>query len=92
MYLSLSHHHPLLFLLLWNLTTTTNGDDKNIIHHSGGMPPKFLVQFRDSDHVTSENNPRVFFDIEIGGKKAGRIQMELFSTITPKTAENFRAL
>jgi len=58
----------------------------------GGMPPKFLVQFRDSDHVTSENNPRVFFDIEIGGKKAGRIQMELFSTITPKTAENFRAL
>jgi hypothetical protein len=56
------------------------------------MPPKFLVQFRDSDHVTSENNPRVFFDIEIGGKKAGRIQMELFSTITPKTAENFRAL
>jgi len=58
----------------------------------GGMPPKFLIQFRDSDHVTSENNPRVFFDIEIGGKKIGRIQMELFSTITPKTAENFRAL
>jgi len=58
----------------------------------GGSPPKFLIQFRDSEHVTSKNNPRVFFDIEIGGKKAGRIQMELFKTINPKTAENFRAL
>mmetsp|Transcript_7534 Transcript_7534/g.16252 ORF Transcript_7534/g.16252 Transcript_7534/m.16252 type:complete len:298 (-) Transcript_7534:306-1199(-) len=58
----------------------------------GGKHPKFLVQFRDSDHVTSKNNPRVFFDIEIGGEKAGRIQMELFKTINPKTAENFRAL
>jgi len=58
----------------------------------GGMPPKFLIQFRDSDHVTSKDNPRVFFDIEIDGKKAGRIQMELFKTINPKTAENFRAL
>jgi peptidylprolyl isomerase len=58
----------------------------------GGKPLKFLVQYRDSDNVTSENNPRVFFDIEIGGKKAGRIQMELFETIYPKTTENFRAL
>uniref|UniRef100_A0A8R1V7R6 Peptidyl-prolyl cis-trans isomerase n=1 Tax=Pristionchus pacificus TaxID=54126 RepID=A0A8R1V7R6_PRIPA len=36
--------------------------------------------------------PQVFFDITIGGKAAGRIVMELFSDITPKTAENFRAL
>jgi cyclophilin family peptidyl-prolyl cis-trans isomerase len=36
--------------------------------------------------------PRVFFDISIGGKKAGRIVMELRSDIVPKTAENFRAL
>jgi peptidylprolyl isomerase len=58
----------------------------------GGRNPKFLIQFRDSDHVTSKDNPRVFFDIEVDGKKAGRIQMELFKTINPKTAENFRAL
>lgn len=58
----------------------------------GGSPPKFLIQFRDSDHVTSKNNPRVFFDIEIDGEKAGRIQMELFQTVNPKTCENFRAL
>lgn len=36
--------------------------------------------------------PRVFFDIEIAGKNAGRICFELFSNVTPKTAENFRAL
>ena len=37
-------------------------------------------------------NPRVFFDIEIGEEKAGRIEMELAKTIAPKTVENFRAL
>ena len=36
--------------------------------------------------------PRVFFDITIGGKAAGRIVMELYNDIVPKTAENFRAL
>lgn len=37
-------------------------------------------------------NPKVFFDILIGKMKAGRIVMELFADVTPKTAENFRAL
>ncbi|KAG0227759.1 Peptidyl-prolyl cis-trans isomerase D [Actinomortierella wolfii] len=37
-------------------------------------------------------NPRCFFDITIGGEPIGRIVLELFSDVTPKTAENFRAL
>jgi len=37
-------------------------------------------------------NPKVFFDITIGGKDAGRIIMELRADVVPKTAENFRAL
>jgi len=37
-------------------------------------------------------NPKVFFDIAIGGAPAGRIVFELFADTTPKTAENFRAL
>jgi cyclophilin family peptidyl-prolyl cis-trans isomerase len=36
--------------------------------------------------------PKVFFDITIGGKPAGKIVMELRSDVVPKTAENFRAL
>jgi len=36
--------------------------------------------------------PKVYFDISIGGKKSGRIVMELRSDVVPKTAENFRAL
>jgi hypothetical protein len=38
------------------------------------------------------SNPKVFFDISIGGAPAGRITFELFADVTPKTAENFRAL
>ncbi|CAN6481373.1 unnamed protein product [Victoria cruziana] len=37
-------------------------------------------------------NPHVYFDINIGGAPAGRIVMELFADVTPRTAENFRAL
>nr|CAD1844105.1 unnamed protein product [Ananas comosus var. bracteatus] len=37
-------------------------------------------------------NPRVYFDITIGGAPAGRMVMELFADKTPTTAENFRAL
>lgn len=35
-------------------------------------------------------NPVVFFDVTIGNIPAGRIKMELFADIAPKTAENFR--
>jgi len=37
-------------------------------------------------------NPKVFFDIEIADKSAGRITFELKADAVPKTAENFRAL
>ncbi|KAL7448209.1 hypothetical protein ACHAWC_000444 [Mediolabrus comicus] len=38
------------------------------------------------------SNPKVYFDITIGGNAAGRIVMELRADVVPKTAENFRAL
>lgn len=44
---------------------------------------------------TSEDKPvrsKVFFDITVGGEKAGRIIFELFNDVVPRTAENFRSL
>ena len=38
------------------------------------------------------DNPKVFFDINIGDAPAGRITFELFADAVPLTAENFRAL
>lgn len=37
-----------------------------------------------------DNNPIVFFDVSIGGKDVGRITLELFADICPRTSENFR--
>jgi peptidyl-prolyl isomerase H (cyclophilin H) len=36
------------------------------------------------------DNPVVFFDVALGGHHIGRIKIELFANIVPKTAENFR--
>jgi len=41
---------------------------------------------------STDKNPKVFFQISIDGKDAGKIEFELFSGVVPKTAENFRAL
>ncbi|RXN10640.1 E3 SUMO- ligase 2-like isoform X1 [Labeo rohita] len=45
-----------------------------------------------AEALSRESNPVVFFDITIDDEAAGRIVMELFAHIVPKTAENFRAL
>ena len=35
---------------------------------------------------------RCYFDMEVGGEAAGRIEFELYNDAVPRTAENFRAL
>ncbi len=37
-------------------------------------------------------NPKVYFDVTIGGEDAGRVVFELFADVVPKTAENFKQL
>ncbi|KAK7803424.1 hypothetical protein U0070_023734 [Myodes glareolus] len=38
---------------------------------------------------SSPVNPVVFFDVSIGGQEVGRMKIELFADVVPKTAENF---
>ncbi|OLL25587.1 Peptidyl-prolyl cis-trans isomerase D [Neolecta irregularis DAH-3] len=42
--------------------------------------------------MSAVKRPIVYFDIAIEDRARGRVTMELFSDIVPKTAENFRAL
>ena len=42
--------------------------------------------------ASSVENPVVFFDVAIGGNLLGRIKIELFVDVAPRTAENFRQL
>lgn len=37
-------------------------------------------------------NPRCYLDISIGGELEGRVVVELYKDVVPKTAENFRVL
>jgi peptidylprolyl isomerase len=46
----------------------------------------------NSPNYTNHTNPKVYFDIEIGSRSAGRIVMELYADKVPWTADNFRAL
>lgn len=72
---------PLLVLLIWLLFLDEKAE-------------------RDKSHFTTmaSNNeipsgsPKVFFDIAIGGRAAGRVEFALRPDVVPRTAENFRAL
>jgi peptidylprolyl isomerase len=61
----------------------------------GGMFGK-VSMYDDKEGVLQPNimgdNPHVYFDIQHGNKALGKIVMQLYKDIVPKTAENFRAL
>ncbi|KAF5195944.1 Peptidyl-prolyl cis-trans isomerase [Thalictrum thalictroides] len=76
-----------LNLLLSNIGYSYKpGEPISVVFEIGRIA--FLVEW----HQRPQNpkNPIVFFDVTIGTIPAGRIKMELFADITPKTAENFR--
>ena len=43
-----------------------------------------------SSQLRHPHNPVVFFDVSVGSTPIGRILIELFADVCPKTAENFR--
>jgi len=50
------------------------------------------ASFATAASPAAGTNSRVFFDISIDNKPAGRVVFELHNDVVPKTAENFRAL
>lgn len=56
---------------------------------------KGISMYDDKEGVLAPNspdNPFVYFDVKQGDESLGRIVMQLYKNITPKTAENFKAL
>lgn len=45
-----------------------------------------------TEAAQNETDPQVYLDISIQGQPVGRIVVQLFASVTPKTCENFRAL
>lgn len=49
-----------------------------------------IIPYHLSNLLTNPNNPVVFMDISMGTHLLGRLKIELFQNIVPKTSENFR--
>jgi len=63
-------------------------------HPLAGKTLNFEVELMTLERIDVKHSTpfKVFFDISIGDKPAGKIIMELRGDVVPKTAENFRAL
>mmetsp|Transcript_4536 Transcript_4536/g.12648 ORF Transcript_4536/g.12648 Transcript_4536/m.12648 type:complete len:392 (-) Transcript_4536:327-1502(-) len=78
--------------------TITDVSDETVTidanHPLAGKTLNFEIEVMDIKRISIKYTEpfSVFFDIDIGGKPAGRISMELRGDVVPKTAENFRAL
>jgi peptidylprolyl isomerase len=71
----------------WNrITNETTWDEPR--HHDKHNEATSSLQHP----IAPRPNPRVFFEIRIGNKEAGRIEMELWEDKVPRTVRNFLAL
>ncbi|CAF0875009.1 unnamed protein product, partial [Rotaria sordida] len=67
----------------------------NVYHQQQVMaatPDKQIIDGSAQVAMRDDSNPVVFFDIEIDGDARGRLVMELFRHVLPRTAQNFLAL
>ena len=72
---------------------TEGQGDSIAVHNDAVLAVSTAVNGRLSDPARGdEPNPIVFFDITVSGEAVGRIVMELFNSVVPKTADNFRRL
>ncbi|CAF0761098.1 unnamed protein product [Rotaria sp. Silwood1] len=67
----------------------------NVYHQQQTMsatPEKQISDGSSQVAMRDDSNPVVFFDIEIDGDARGRLVMELFRHVLPRTAQNFLSL
>lgn len=56
------------------------------------MPVSATQRQQILEKMAKQGRSRVFFDITIGKRAAGRVVFELYDEVVPKTVENFRCL
>ena len=56
------------------------------------MIGNFFSSLLGGGKTDAEITDSVFFDVSIGGKDVGRIEMGLYGDVVPKTADNFKQL
>jgi len=56
------------------------------------FPEKVIPRVSLTDAAGKKENVKVYLDVRVGDGEPGRIEIELFNSVVPKTAENFRIL
>merc|ERR1711862_1035482 len=92
MYINFSRISSSVMMFMGTFLATTS---RSAAFVNPSLKTKFVAStraFTRSSLTMMAANPKVFFDMEVGGEDIGRITFELRSDVVPKTAENFRAL
>ncbi|CAA7013231.1 unnamed protein product [Microthlaspi erraticum] len=76
----------------FTMTVKPVGGGSNVNGANVHPPAGGVKEEHEAPNPLKTANPKVFFDMTVDGKPAGRIVMELYADTTPVTAENFRAL
>ena len=76
----------------WDHAASSGGKGEALAAAATSASQLFTFAENANTADTTYHNPRVFLDLHIGARRAGRIVIELFADVVPRTAENFRCL
>ena len=76
----------------WDHAASSGGKGEALAAAATSASQLFTFTENANTADATYHNPRVFLDLHIGARRAGRIVIELFADVVPRTAENFRCL